>query len=115
MPSNAITIFLSGTRRDLREFYPPAQVALEAAFPGFEVRMMEDSEPEDIPGDHWSRREATRPDVVVGLIGKYYGTTPTGQRRSLTEQEFDVAGQMGIDRLMLLTDVGNCGGPRRTE
>jgi hypothetical protein len=106
MPSNPITIFLSGTRRDLREFYPPAQVALKAAFPEFEVRMMEDAEPEDIPGDHWSRREATRPDVLVGLIGKYYGTTLTGQDRSLTEQEFDVAGQIGIERLMLLTEAG---------
>ena len=51
-----------------------------------------------IPGDHWSRREATTPDVLVGLVGRYYGKVPRGQDRSLTEMEFDVAGQVGIRR-----------------
>jgi hypothetical protein len=107
MVAKLFTIFLSGTRRDLAAFYPPVKAALEAAFPGYEIRMMEDAEPEDIPGDHWSRREATTPDLLIGLVGQYYGSVPRGQDRSLTEQEFDVAGQVSIDRLMFVTEAGD--------
>ncbi len=105
MPEDDLSTFLSGTRRDLPGFFPAARDALAAALPHFQIRMMEDAEPEDIPGDHWSRREATQPTVLIGLIGKYYGFTPRGQDRSLSEQEYDTAHQMGIDRLMFVTDV----------
>lgn len=103
MTESRFAIFLSGTRRDLAEFYEPAKAALLQAFPECVVQMMEDAEPEDIPGAHWSRSGATRPDVLVGLIGDYYGAVLSGDSRSLTEQEFDVAGQVGIERLMFRT------------
>lgn len=106
MAENALTVFLSGTRRDVPEFWPAAGAAIAAALPALRVNMMEDSEPEDIPADHWSRREATKPDVLVGLVGRYYGKVLRGQERSLTEQEFDVAGLVGIERLMFTTE--NC-------
>lgn len=104
MPETKLSVFLSGTRRDLPGFWPAAKDALVSAFPDFIISMMEDAEPEDIPGDHWSRREATKPDVLVGLVGRYYGKVLRNQERSLTEQEFDVAGQVGINRLMFTTE-----------
>lgn len=106
MSERVLSIFLSGTRKDLKVFWARAQAALAEAFPEYNVSSMEGAEPEDIPGDHWSRREAARPDVVVGLIGHYYGYIPAGQQCSVTEQEFDVAGQMGIERLVFLTETG---------
>ena len=105
MSEKELSVFLSGTRRDLPEFWPAARNSLAAALPDIAVRMMEDAEPEDISGDHWSRREATRPDVLVGLVGRYYGNVLRGQELSLSEQEFDTAGQVGIERLMFTTDA----------
>jgi hypothetical protein len=106
MSERVLSIFLSGTRRDLKAFCARTQEALARAFPDYNISSMEGAEPEDTSGDHWSRREAARPDMVVGLIGHYYGYVPPGQQCSVTEQEFDVAGQMGMDRLMFLTGAG---------
>src|SRR5262245_1944604 len=100
-------VFLSGTRNDLGSFYPAARERLQLTFPEAEVSAMEGAEPEDVPGDHWSHREATKPHVLIGLVGRNYGTPLHGHDRSLTEEEFDVAGRVGVDRLMFLTVAGD--------
>lgn len=102
-----LTIFLSGTRRDLEGFFPAAKAALEAAFPHAEVRLVEEALPDGSRGDLWSRREATTATVLVGLVGHFYGHVPDGQELSLTEQEFETAGRAGVDRLMFLTDASD--------
>jgi hypothetical protein len=102
-----LTIFLSGTRKDLGGFFPVAKAALEAAFPHAEVRLMEELPPDGSRGDLWSRREATTATVLVGLVGHFYGYVPDGQELSLTEQEFEIAGMAGVDRLMFRTDASD--------
>src|SRR6266581_4638854 len=99
-------IFLSGTRGDLSGFFAAARAGLQCAFPEAAVSAMEGADPEDVPGDHWSHREAAKPHVLIGLVGRYYGTPLREQDHSLTEDEFDVAGRVGVDRLMFLTDAG---------
>jgi integrase len=59
MSEMELSIFLSGTRRDIPDFWPAANDALWQAFPNYSIGLMEDAEPEDLPGDHWSRREAS--------------------------------------------------------
>jgi|GEM_PF-6904326 len=108
MAPRSTIAFLSGTRRDFRPhpFFDLAKTRIEESL-GYEVRMMEDAEPEDIPPDHWSRREAASPDVLIGLIGNFYGATTKSTGRSLTEEEYGAAEAMGVDRLMFLTDSGD--------
>ncbi|NOK36054.1 DUF4062 domain-containing protein [Corallococcus exercitus] len=105
------TVFLSGTRRDLGGFFEAARIAIGKELAGYRVSTMEEPTPEDIPVARWSRREATVPDLLVGLVGRYYGTA-RGGGPSLSEQEFDCAGAAGVPRLMFLTEAGD---PSLTE
>ncbi len=98
--------FLSGTRRDLRGFFEKTAEAINA-LDQYKTRSMDNSSPEDTPVDRWSRREGTTPDVLVGLVGHYYGNVPEGSNQSLTEQEYEMAGKVGIERLMFLTEQGD--------
>jgi len=99
------TIFLSGTRRDLEPFFLTAKKAIEENLPTYQVVTMEEITSEDITSERWSRREAATQDLLVGLIGRYFGTI-RGDGPSLTEQEYIAAGQAGVHRLMFLTDAG---------
>jgi hypothetical protein len=99
-------VFLSGTRKDLKDYFVAAAEVINA-LPGYRATSMETLTAEDIPPDRWSRREATTPDILLGLLGHYYGYVPDGSDRSLTEQEYDTAKTVGIDRLMFLTDDGD--------
>ncbi|WP_164009886.1 hypothetical protein [Pyxidicoccus trucidator] len=100
------TVFLSGTRRDLGSFFEAASAAIEKELAGYRVSTMEDLTPEDIPVERWSRREAAVPDLLVGLVGHYYGT-PRAGGPSLSEREFERAGMAGVPRLMFLTEAGD--------
>jgi len=106
MSQRARIVFVSGTRRDLGAFYPAAKAAIDE-LPGYRAQLMEDGHPEDIPPVRWSRRAASNPDLFVGLIGHYRGTVPAGASSSITEQEYDTAKRVGIDRLMFLTDASD--------
>lgn len=108
MRERPITVFLSGTRRDLEDFYPAAKTAIET-LPGYVVAMMDDAEAEDIHPAHWSRRAAAVPDVLIGLIGRYYGKVVKLTGKSLTEEEYLAAKQIGIDRLMFISEGGDVG------
>jgi hypothetical protein len=106
-----LTSFFSGTRRDLPGYWQAANEAV-AKLPQFRVLSMENSEPEAIAGDHWSRKKATAPSVVVLLVGDYYGNVAQPSGRSLTELEFDTARQMGIEVLAFRTPASD---PRLVE
>lgn len=97
-----LSVFLSGTRRDLAPFHEAARRAIQKHLQGIDVVMMETCPAEDIPIRRWSNREARSCEVLIGLVGQYAGT-PRAQG-ALTEAEFDVAGQAGVERLMFLTD-----------
>src|SRR5215471_3571479 len=43
-------------------------------------------------------------DLYVGVIAFRYGYVPKGRRVSVTEMEYDRAGERGIQRLMFLMD-----------
>lgn len=99
------TVFLSGTRRDLRPFFLAAQKAINERLPSYQVVTMDEVTPEDVTSDVWSQRGAATQHVLVGLVGRYYGTI-RGDGPSYTEQEFDAAGRAGVDRLMFLVEAG---------
>ncbi|WP_434300354.1 DUF4062 domain-containing protein [Corallococcus exiguus] len=105
MDTDRKTLFLSGTRRDLKPFFLAAKRAFEEELPGYQVVTMESLTSEDITSERWSHREAATRDLFVGLIGRYFGTI-RGEGPSLTEQEYDAAGRAGVHRLMFLTNAG---------
>ena len=43
-------------------------------------------------------------DVFLGIVGRRYGWVPPGQRRSISELEYDEAGTRGLARLMFVVD-----------
>src|SRR5690348_7374535 len=93
-----LPVFFSGTRRDLPGYWEAADREV-ARLPNFRVVSMENSEPEGIPPDHWSRKKATSPRVVVLLVGDFYGNVVPEAGRSLTQLEFDTARRMGVEVL----------------
>jgi hypothetical protein len=105
MDGDRKTVFLSGTRLDLKPFFLAAEEAIKKCLPSYRVVMMEDVPPEDVSSERWSRREAATKDLLVGLVGRYFGTV-RGDGPSLTEQEYDQAGRAGVHRLMFLTESG---------
>lgn len=105
METDRLTIFLSGTRKDLRPFFLEAQKAIEEHLPTYQVVTMDELTSEDITSERWSRRAAATRDVLVGLVGRYFGTV-RDDGPSLTEQEYDAAERAGVHRLMFLTDAG---------
>lgn len=105
-PVKQFTVFFSGTRRDLPGFWEAALGAI-AQHPRFRPLAMEDAEPEGIPPAHWSRKKATIPDVLVILVGDFYGNTVRETGRSLTEEEFDAARQMGLEPLVFRTHASD--------
>ncbi|HEX8704355.1 MAG TPA: DUF4062 domain-containing protein [Myxococcaceae bacterium] len=105
MDADQQTVFLSGTRRDLKPFFLAAQKAIEERLPSYRVVTMDDVTPEDVTSAVWSQRGAATQHVLIGLVGRYYGTV-RGDGPSYTEQEFDAAGRAGVERLMFLTEAG---------
>lgn len=87
----------------------PVDTAIRAiaALPGFSVEdqsttfVAEDASPAEV-----CRRRVGLCDIYVGIIGSEPGTSVRGdpKRRSFVELEFDVAGEKGIPRIVLLWD-----------
>ena len=106
MSKRIIKVFLIGTRKDLAPFWAVAASAVRSV-ESFEPASMDEGAAAPIPPVQWSRREASIPDLYLALLGRCYGNVPSGQDRSLTEQEYDVAEQVGIDRLIFLTEASD--------
>ncbi len=61
----------------------------------------QEREPQDLSLDYV--REA---DLFVGILGWRFGWTPDGGTKSITEMEYDEAGEVGVERLMFEIERG---------
>jgi hypothetical protein len=101
--SNSVrVVMVSSTALDLPQHREHVMAAclMQNLFP----KMMEYLPASDANAIKASLRMVDEADLYVGVIAFRYGYVPKGHRISITEMEYDRAGQRGIPRLMFLMD-----------
>jgi hypothetical protein len=92
-------VFLSSTSRDLADY----REAVHRAIDGlglFQLVKMEDFGARDANAKDLCARLVRDCDLLVGLMGHYYGSCPPGEAISFTELEYKTAKDAGLPRLM---------------
>lgn len=99
MPSS---VFISSTSRDLADY---RQAAITTCLKlGLYPVAMEFFEAMGMGATEGSCRQLDKADVYVGIFAHRYGYVEQGYDRSVTEIEFDYAGEGGLERLCFLVD-----------
>ncbi|MBI5960079.1 MAG: tetratricopeptide repeat protein [Chloroflexi bacterium] len=95
-------VFIGSTSRDLVEY---RQAAIDACIElDFFPIAMEHFEAMGVGATEGSKRKLSEADVYVGIFAHRYGYIESGYDRSVTEIEFDYAGERGLERLCFLVD-----------
>jgi tetratricopeptide (TPR) repeat protein len=98
----ATSVFISSTSLDLKKY---RQTAIEVCHNlGFEPIAMESFEAMGVGATEGSKRKLREADLYIGIIAHRYGYIEAGHERSVTELEFDYAGERGLERLCFLID-----------
>jgi hypothetical protein len=92
-------VFLSSTSRDLADYREAVHRAIDG-LPGFQLIKMEDFGARDANAKELCARLVRESDLLVGLMGHYYGSCPPGEAVSFTELEYRTARDEGLPRLM---------------
>ena len=87
-------VFLSSTSRDLDAYREAVHRAIDG-LPGFILVKMEDFGARDANARDLCERLVRECDLLVGLMGHYYGSCPPGETISLTELEYRTAAAWG--------------------
>src|SRR5687768_4087942 len=95
-------VFLSSTSQDLIA-HREAVLAAIGGLDGFAPIAMENFGARAAAAVEFDDRKVLESDVVVGLLGLCYGSSPRDGPPSFTEREYDSAIAGGIDRLMLVS------------
>jgi len=98
----AKSVFISSTSVDLKKYRVAAMQVCEQL--GFEPIAMENFEAMGVGATEGSKRKLRDADLYVGIIAHRYGYIESGHDRSVTEIEFDYAGERGLDRLCFIVD-----------
>jgi HAMP domain-containing protein len=98
-------VFLSSTSRDLQAYRDAVRKAI-AGLDGFEVVGMEDFSARDAAPKAFCVRLVGESDVLVGLLGHYYGSCPPLETTSFSEIEYRTARDAGRPRLMFVAPDG---------
>lgn len=100
----AKTVFISSTSLDLKDY---RQAAIDTCTSlGFVPIAMENFEAMGVGATEGSKRKLKEADLYVGIIAHRYGYVEQGYNHSVTEIEFDYAGERGLERLCFLIDPG---------
>lgn len=115
MANEKVQVFISGTVLDLREY---RQAAIEACLRVGVVPMA--MEHFGASGETVGQAVASaidRADIYLAIIGEEYGAIFSGQGKSFTEMEYDLAGEKGIPRLVFIRseDHPTLFGPRADD
>ena len=87
------------TSRDLKSYREAVHRALDG-MPGFALVKMEDFGARDANAKDLCARLVRESDLLVGLMGHYYGSCPPNHATSYTELEYRTAKDAGLPRLM---------------
>ena len=93
-------VMLSSTSIDLPHYREAARDACLAA--DALPLMMEHLPASDADALRVSMEMVDRCDIYVGILAHRYGYVPAGSEKSITQQEYERAGERGIPRLMFL-------------
>ena len=96
------SVFISSTSLDLKKYRAAAIETCRNL--GFEPIAMENFEAMGVGASEGSKRKLREADLYVGIIAHRYGYIEKGYDRSVTEIEFDYAGERGLDRLCFMVD-----------
>jgi len=96
------SVFISSTSLDLKR-YRQAAIAVCKTL-GFEPIAMENFEAMGVGATEGSKRKLREADLFVGIVAHRYGYIEDGYERSVTENEFEYAGERGLDRLCFMVD-----------
>ncbi len=95
-------VFISSTSMDLKKY---RQAAIDICGQlGFEPIAMENFEAMGVGATEGSKRKLRDADVYVGIFAHRYGYIESGLEKSVTEIEFEYAGERGLDRLCFVVD-----------
>lgn len=95
-------VFISSTSLDLKKY---RQVAIQTCRTlGYEPIVMETFSAMGVGATEGSKRKLREADLYVGIIAHRYGYIEAGYDRSVTEIEFDYAGERGLERLCFVVD-----------
>jgi tetratricopeptide (TPR) repeat protein len=106
----AKSVFISSTSLDLKKYRKAAIEVCKTL--GFEPIAMEDFEAMGVGATEGSKRKLKEADLFVGIVAHRYGYVEAGHEVSVTESEFDYAGERGLDRLCFIVEPGY-GWPKR--
>jgi hypothetical protein len=96
------TVFISSTGKDLAEYREAARdICLRLNL--FPV-MMEYFEAMGLGATAGSKKKLDRANIYVGVFAHRYGFIEPGYEKSVTELEFDHAGELRLDRLCFVVD-----------
>ena len=101
-PNSVRAVMVSSTARDLPQHRE--HVMRACLMQNMLPRMMEHLPASDADAIGASLRMVDEADLYVGVIAFRYGYVPRGHAVSITEMEYDRAGERGIPRLMFLMD-----------
>ena len=94
----AYRVFLSSTSKDLAAYRKAVHRAIDA-LDGFEPIRMESFGAGDTDATGIDEQKLREADLLVGLMGHCYGSSPPDDPTSYTEQEYDFAvGRIPGDR-----------------
>jgi tetratricopeptide (TPR) repeat protein len=97
----AYKVFLSSTSKDLAAFRGAVHRAIDA-LDGFELIHMETFGARDTDARGIDEQKLREADLLVGLMGHCYGSSPPDDPTSYTEQEYDFALLRDLPRLMFV-------------
>lgn len=98
------SVFISSTGKDLAEY---REAAIEICNRlGLTPIAMEFFEAMGAGATEGSKRKLEKADVYVGIFAHRYGYIEWGHSKSVTEIEFDYAGELALDQLCFLVERG---------
>ena len=97
----AYRVFLSSTSKDLATYREAVHRGIDG-LDGFELIRMESFGARDADARGIDERKLGEADLLVGLMGHCYGSSPPDDPTSFTEQEYDLAVQRELPRLMFV-------------
>lgn len=96
------SVFISSTSLDLKKY---RQAAIDTCINlGFLPIAMESFEAMGVGATEGSKRKLKEADLYIGIIAHRYGYIEAGYDKSVTEIEFDYAGERGLERLCFIVD-----------
>lgn len=96
------TVFISSTSQDLKDY---RQAAIDTCLKlGLHPIAMEHFPAMSVGATAGSKRKLDEAELYVGIYAHRYGYIEDGNDHSVTEIEFDYAGERGLDRLCFLVD-----------